>query len=144
MDNASKNATDMISRLQMQYNRGRQAAITNELVDIITGKLFSLNKCFVLGNGVVLQVPALFRWNIDRRYVNRSFISRNRYLEKIHQGNDVFSTMHNVSPSLGALTIETHTFCAGSLQVLRRRCSLRCGPSKSRISAFWPFGICEG
>jgi len=40
MDNASKNATDMIARLQMQYNRGRQAAITNELVDIITGKLF--------------------------------------------------------------------------------------------------------
>ena len=39
MDNASKNASDMISRLQMQYNRGRQAAITNELVDIITGKL---------------------------------------------------------------------------------------------------------
>ncbi|EMD36858.1 hypothetical protein CERSUDRAFT_83893 [Gelatoporia subvermispora B] len=37
MDNASKNATDMISKLQMQYNRGRQAAITNELVDIITG-----------------------------------------------------------------------------------------------------------
>ncbi|KAL0945808.1 hypothetical protein HGRIS_012094 [Hohenbuehelia grisea] len=37
MDNASKNATDMISSLQMQYNRGRQAAITNELVDIITG-----------------------------------------------------------------------------------------------------------
>lgn len=37
MDNASKNAGDMISTLQMQYNRGRQAAITNELVDIITG-----------------------------------------------------------------------------------------------------------
>jgi len=37
MDNASKNASDMISTLQMQYNRGRQAAITNELVDIITG-----------------------------------------------------------------------------------------------------------
>jgi hypothetical protein len=40
MDNASKNASDMISTLQMQYNRGRQAAITNELVDIITGALF--------------------------------------------------------------------------------------------------------
>jgi hypothetical protein len=39
MDNASKNAKDMISTLQMQYNRGRQAAITNELVDIITGLL---------------------------------------------------------------------------------------------------------
>jgi len=37
MDNASKNASDMISSLQMQYNRGRQAAITSELVDIITG-----------------------------------------------------------------------------------------------------------
>lgn len=37
MDNASKNATDMIAALQMKYNRGRQAAITNELVDIITG-----------------------------------------------------------------------------------------------------------
>ena len=37
MDNASKNATDMIDTLQMQYNRGRQASITNELVDIITG-----------------------------------------------------------------------------------------------------------
>ncbi|KAH9834755.1 ATP synthase F1 gamma [Rhodofomes roseus] len=37
MDNASKNASDMIGKLQMQYNRGRQASITNELVDIITG-----------------------------------------------------------------------------------------------------------
>ena len=37
MDNASKNAKDMIGALTMQYNRGRQAAITNELVDIITG-----------------------------------------------------------------------------------------------------------
>lgn len=37
MDNASKNAGDMISSLQLKYNRGRQAAITNELVDIITG-----------------------------------------------------------------------------------------------------------
>ncbi|KAI0267495.1 ATP synthase F1 gamma [Gloeopeniophorella convolvens] len=37
MDNAQKNASDMISSLQMQFNRGRQAAITNELVDIITG-----------------------------------------------------------------------------------------------------------
>lgn len=37
MDNASKNAGDMIGALQLKYNRGRQAAITNELVDIITG-----------------------------------------------------------------------------------------------------------
>jgi len=37
MDNASKNAGEMISKLQMQFNRQRQAVITNELVDIITG-----------------------------------------------------------------------------------------------------------
>jgi hypothetical protein len=42
MDNASKNASDMIGSLQMKYNRGRQAAITNELVDIITGLHSSL------------------------------------------------------------------------------------------------------
>ena len=40
MDNASKNAGDMIDSLTLQYNRGRQASITNELVDIITGRLF--------------------------------------------------------------------------------------------------------
>ncbi|CAD6589141.1 MAG: atp3 gamma subunit of the F1 sector of mitochondrial F1F0 ATP synthase, partial [Tremellales sp. Tagirdzhanova-0007] len=37
MENASNNALDMISSLQLQYNRGRQAVITNELIDIITG-----------------------------------------------------------------------------------------------------------
>lgn len=37
MDNASKNAGDMITNLNLLYNRGRQATITNELIDIITG-----------------------------------------------------------------------------------------------------------
>lgn len=37
MENATKNANDMIHRLTLTYNRTRQAAITNELVDIITG-----------------------------------------------------------------------------------------------------------
>ncbi|KAK2765378.1 atp3 gamma subunit of the F1 sector of mitochondrial F1F0 ATP synthase [Arachnomyces sp. PD_36] len=37
MENASKNAGDMISRFQILYNRQRQAAITGELVEIITG-----------------------------------------------------------------------------------------------------------
>jgi len=37
MDNASKNANEMIDKLQMSFNRIRQATITNELVDIITG-----------------------------------------------------------------------------------------------------------
>ncbi|KAI8323996.1 ATP synthase F1, gamma subunit [Martensiomyces pterosporus] len=37
MENATKNAGDMIQKLTLQYNRGRQAVITNELIDIITG-----------------------------------------------------------------------------------------------------------
>lgn len=37
MDNASKNAGDMITRFQILFNRTRQAVITGELVEIITG-----------------------------------------------------------------------------------------------------------
>lgn len=37
MDNASTNAGDMITNLNLLYNRGRQAAITGELIEIITG-----------------------------------------------------------------------------------------------------------
>ena len=37
MDNATRNAGDMIDRLTIQYNRSRQAAITTELVEIISG-----------------------------------------------------------------------------------------------------------
>ena len=37
MDNATRNAGDMINRLTIKYNRQRQAAITTELVEIISG-----------------------------------------------------------------------------------------------------------
>ncbi len=37
MDNATRNAGDMINRLTIQYNRTRQAAITTELIEIIAG-----------------------------------------------------------------------------------------------------------
>lgn len=37
MDNATRNASDLISRLTVEYNRGRQAAITKELIEIISG-----------------------------------------------------------------------------------------------------------
>lgn len=37
MDSATKNADDLISRLTLQYNRARQAAITSELIEIISG-----------------------------------------------------------------------------------------------------------
>jgi len=37
MDNATRNAGDMINKLTTQYNRSRQAAITTELIEIIAG-----------------------------------------------------------------------------------------------------------
>lgn len=37
MDNATRNAGDLIKALTIQYNRSRQAAITTELVEIIAG-----------------------------------------------------------------------------------------------------------
>jgi F-type H+-transporting ATPase subunit gamma len=37
MDNATRNAGDMIDRLSIDYNRMRQAAITTELIEIISG-----------------------------------------------------------------------------------------------------------
>jgi len=69
MDNASKNATDMIDRLTMQYNRGRQAAITNELVDIITGTF--LYHCSLIRSSThpFLQVPVRYRWSRAVRIV---------------------------------------------------------------------------
>ncbi|MBU0506695.1 F0F1 ATP synthase subunit gamma, partial [bacterium] len=37
METATSNAGDMISHLTLQYNRARQAAITTELMDIVSG-----------------------------------------------------------------------------------------------------------
>ena len=37
MDNATRNAGDMIDNLTIEYNRSRQAVITNELIEIISG-----------------------------------------------------------------------------------------------------------
>jgi F-type H+-transporting ATPase subunit gamma len=37
MDNATRNAGEMIEQLTIEYNRSRQAVITNELIEIISG-----------------------------------------------------------------------------------------------------------
>ena len=37
MDSATTNAKKMISSLTLQYNRARQAAITKELMEIVSG-----------------------------------------------------------------------------------------------------------
>ena len=37
MDNATKNCVDMIQDLTLAYNKARQAAVTAELLDIVSG-----------------------------------------------------------------------------------------------------------
>ncbi|MBR0156032.1 MAG: F0F1 ATP synthase subunit gamma, partial [Clostridia bacterium] len=37
MDSATKNASDMIDALSLQYNRARQGAITQEITEIVAG-----------------------------------------------------------------------------------------------------------
>jgi F-type H+-transporting ATPase subunit gamma len=37
MDSATKNANEMIGRLSLEYNRARQASITKELMEIVSG-----------------------------------------------------------------------------------------------------------
>lgn len=37
MENASKNAKEVIDKLKLEYNKARQARITMELVEIISG-----------------------------------------------------------------------------------------------------------
>jgi F-type H+-transporting ATPase subunit gamma len=37
MDNSSRNATEMLGKLALTYNRGRQTSITTELIEIISG-----------------------------------------------------------------------------------------------------------
>ena len=43
MDNATRNAGDLVDMLTINYNRSRQAAITKELIEIISGqKVYNL------------------------------------------------------------------------------------------------------
>ena len=37
MENATENANEMIETLQLQYNKARQATITKELLEIVSG-----------------------------------------------------------------------------------------------------------
>lgn len=37
MDNATDNADELVAKLTLQYNKARQASITNELIDVVAG-----------------------------------------------------------------------------------------------------------
>jgi len=41
MENSSKNAGEMLAKLSLQYNKGRQAKITTELIEVISGSVAS-------------------------------------------------------------------------------------------------------
>ena len=41
MENADKNASELIDKLKIQFNKARQAAITQEITEVVAG---SLNK----------------------------------------------------------------------------------------------------
>ena len=75
MENASNNAADMIGSLQLQYNRGRQAVITNELIDIITVRGFWILHCTSTHSRVPRRFKLLERKEIQynwRMYVCRA------------------------------------------------------------------------
>jgi F-type H+-transporting ATPase subunit gamma len=44
MDSATNSAKDMISELTLDYNRARQAAITQEITEIVSGARSQKNK----------------------------------------------------------------------------------------------------
>lgn len=49
MENASKNAREIVDKLNLQYNKARQARITMELVEIISGAsaLWGRNQIYI-------------------------------------------------------------------------------------------------
>jgi hypothetical protein len=126
MDNASKNAGEMIGKLQLQYNRGRQAAITNELVDIITGTLCSL-PCGIPAADAAVQVPAHSRRRNGRvsAYTHRPACTR----RLIHIRFRTFSFQLDVKFTEGdAPSTREHTLATASLprgcykELSTRRC----------------------
>jgi len=79
MDNASKNAKDMIGSLQMKCNRGRRAVITNEPVDIITGKFDFLFRrlsiplpTWMTSKQSYRHKPTSLTWSMEENFLRNS------------------------------------------------------------------------
>jgi F-type H+-transporting ATPase subunit gamma len=76
MENATKNAGEVIEDLTMKFNRGRQAAITNELVEVITGKLVYVFCC--LYSRCICSVNLLLK----QRTINKNSHSEIYFVDK--------------------------------------------------------------
>ena len=57
----------MIGSLQLQYNRGRQAVITNELIDIIT--VSGEKRAVLIMSRVLLRYRKVFGYGTHMRYL---------------------------------------------------------------------------
>ena len=65
MDNASKNASEMIEKLQVTYNRTRQAVITTELIEIISGAAAAENMSWFCRTNKKLSVVKRFQFYMN-------------------------------------------------------------------------------
>lgn len=79
VQNASKNAGDMISRFTILYNRTRQAVITGELVEIITVRAYSVTCCRQHAD------------HITGCYCFRKHVNTFQYIQDLKHATQVFS-----------------------------------------------------
>lgn len=89
MDNASKNANEMISKLQMQFNRQRQAVITNELVDIIVRRV----SCTMMQQILRLNALSLFQIPADRCIRALSHVSMREWRVDLKAVEDILPSV---------------------------------------------------
>ncbi|KAF8955904.1 hypothetical protein BDZ97DRAFT_1764331 [Flammula alnicola] len=129
----NRGAKDMIDRMQMQYFCGRQGAITNKLVDIVTG----LRLCLYLTSNQLLSVASLSIvnpytleqkgfWNTSghaARHLTRTShnVSNAQLFSHIGQCNNHLS---NLSPVINKITMITGL--AALTQKQQLSCASRC------------------
>jgi len=67
MENASKNAKEIFDKLTLQYNKARQARITIELIEIISGSTAAEEWPYCMQ--LQLEVFKTFMQNTSQRYL---------------------------------------------------------------------------
>ena len=68
MDNATRNAGDLVDKLTINYNRSRQASITKELIEIISGAEFIMNKEGIITQLIGAVVDVKFKEDLPEIY----------------------------------------------------------------------------
>ena len=68
MDNATRNAGDLVDKLTINYNRSRQASITKELIEIISGAELIMNKEGIITQLIGAVVDVKFKEDLPEIY----------------------------------------------------------------------------